>query len=319
VQNPAPGRSHLQARQNNVSYDGDWADYFVNLAWGLLMYWTTKRIALLGLCATALIVNFQTANAASFQIVGGAPLSTAPTPLYGSSLPQNNVVNAPGAPPTGALVFDPTGPNLTADTPWVQGGQLFTQSSSGKVNITWIFLGSESGFNVTFHAPGIPDFTEGNQNNSAFSGGPPLQFGGVENLGTKLSVPSGLLQFSLTWPTGSLDNNTPQPGPASGLANMIFSYAEIQFDPTHEAFLSLTKSQTDWIVFALNDNGGPDDNHDDFIGGAFISTAEVCGECEAPPQTPIPAALPLFGSVLAGGLLLHRWRKRRIATVRADG
>ena len=40
------------------------------------MYWTTKRIALLALCATALIVNFHTANAATFEIVGGSPLST---------------------------------------------------------------------------------------------------------------------------------------------------------------------------------------------------------------------------------------------------
>ena len=92
------------------------------------MYWTTKRIALLAFCATALIVNFHTANAATFVIIGGSPLSTGPAPLYGNSLPQNNVVNSPYAPPTGAPVFDPSGPNLTGDTPWVQGGQVFAHT-----------------------------------------------------------------------------------------------------------------------------------------------------------------------------------------------
>ena len=141
------------------------------------MYWTAKSIALLGLCATAVTVSGNIVKAATFDIVGGAPLSAGPTPLYGSALPQNNVVNSPGAPPTGALVFDPTGPNVTSDTPWVQGGQLFANFFSGAgsipARISWVFLGSESGFDITLHVPGLADFTEGNQNNSAYSGTPP--------------------------------------------------------------------------------------------------------------------------------------------------
>ena len=82
------------------------------------------RAAAIGGALSLLLLIPSDAHAATFQIVEGVPLSTGPTPLYGNALPQNNVVNAPGAPPTGAAVFDPTGPNLTGDTPWIQGGQL---------------------------------------------------------------------------------------------------------------------------------------------------------------------------------------------------
>ena len=270
------------------------------------MYWTAKRIAWLGLCATALTVSGNTVTAATFEIVGGSPLSAGPTPFYGTALPQNNVVNSPGASPTGAAVFDPTGPNLTPDTPWVQGGQLVAHTgSSSFTGISWIFLGSESGFQVTFHSPALADFTEGNQNNSAYSGSPPLT-GGF--LGSKLNVGSGPIQFSLTWATGSVDNSALQPNPGSGVPNLIFSYATF----VEPDLLMLTKSVSDIIIFALND-GGADNDHDDFIGAAIVTERADC-EC-APLQatTPIPGALPLFGGVLGGGLLLHRWRKRRSA------
>ena len=284
------------------------------------MYWTTKRIALLAFCATALIVNFHTANAATFEIIGGSPLSTGPAPLYGNSLPQNNVVNSPYAPPTGAPVFDPSGPNLTGDTPWVQGGQVFAHTCcspappgtlvGGLSHINWFFLGSESSFDITFHSPGLTDFTEGNQNNSAYGGGPPLPFG-AQFLGQKF-VTSGPISFSLTWETGSIDSATSSTGP--GVPNLIFSYAFFEPNPDR---LVLTKSISDIVVFALND-GGTDHSHDAFVGAALIVEAACDGGCIAPPaETPIPAALPLFGSVLAGGLLLHRWRKRRSAMARA--
>jgi len=270
------------------------------------MYRTIKSIALLGLCAIALTVSGNAVTAATFEIVGGAPLSAGPTPFYGSALPQNNVVNSPGASPTGAAVVDPTGPNLTPDTPWVQGGQLVVHTgSSSFTGISWFFLGSESGFQVTFHSPALADFTEGNQNNSAYSGSPPLTVG---FLGSKLNVGSGPIQFSLTWATGSVDNSALQPNPGSGVPNLIFSYATF----VEPDLLMLTKSVSDIIIFALND-GGADNDYDDFIGAAIVTERADC-EC-APSQatTPIPGALPLFGSVLGGGLLLHRWRKRRSA------
>ena len=273
------------------------------------MYRAAKSFALLGLCATALTVSGNTAKAATFEIVGGAPLSAGPTPFYGSTLPRNNVVNSPGASPTGAAVFDPTGPNLTPDTPWVQGGQLVSHTgSSSFTGISWFFLGSESGFEVTFHSPALADFTEGNQNNSAYSGSSPLTVG---VLGSILNAGSGPIQFSLTWATGSIDNSALQPSPGSGVPSLIFSYATF----VEPDLLVLTKSASDIIVFALND-GGAGSDHDDFVGAAIITERADC-ECADPQATPIPAALPLFGSVLGGGLLLHRWRKRRSAGARA--
>jgi len=270
------------------------------------MYRTIKSIALLGLCAIALTVSGNAVTAATFEIVGGAPLSAGPTPFYGSALPQNNVVNSPGASPTGAAVVDPTGPNLTPDTPWVQGGQLVVHTgSSSFTGISWFFLGSESGFQVTFHSPALADFTEGNQNNSAYSGNPPLTVG---FLGSKLNVGSGPIQFSLTWTTSSVDNSTLQPNPGSSVPNLIFSYATF----VEPDLLMLTKSVSDIIIFALND-GGADNDHDDFIGAAIVTERADCECALQQATTPIPGALPLFGSVLGGGLLLHRWRKRRSA------
>ena len=161
----------------------------------------------------------------------------------------------------------------------------------------------KSGFDITFHSPGLSDFTKETEH-SAYSGGPPLSGGSTQLLGIQLPLSVQPIQFSLTWATGSVDNNTPQPNPGSGLANLIFSYAEFRRLDTGEFSFALTKSITDLIVFALNDSGGGDDNHDDFIGLAFISDVEVCGECAA-PQTPLPAAVPLFVTGLGAlGLLV---------------
>jgi len=72
-----------------------------------------------------------------------------------------------------------------------------------------------------------------------------------------------------------------------------------------------TKSD-DWFVFALNDSGGPDDNHDDYVGFAHVTFV--------PPDqfpTPIPGALPLFASAIGGGFAFSKWRKRRKAQAQA--
>jgi len=103
-----------------------------------------------------------------------------------------------------------------------------------------------------------------------------------------------------------------QPSPGSGVPNLIFSYATF----VEPGLLVLTKSVSDIIIFALND-GGAGNDHDDFVGAAIITERADC-ECAPTTQpTPIPGALFLFGSALGGGLLLHRWRKRRSAMARA--
>jgi hypothetical protein len=269
----------------------------------------TRSIAFVAFCATTLTLTVigPNAHAASVTLVGSS-LTLGPGPLYGSGSEQNNVVNSPGAPATGSILFDPTGPTLTAGTPWVQNGQVYAFGcGTCQTVVQWFFTGSESGFGITFHVPGVADFTEGNQNNSAYGGGPPLAGGKVQFIGTTVvhnaSGPFAI-PFSLTWPTGLVDNSSAQPTPGSGLPNIIFSYVDLTtFEST--GLLALTKTVTDGFVFALNDNGGPDDDHDDFVGFAIVSIA-----VEDPASTPIPGALPLFGSVLVGGFLLRKWRRR---------
>src|SRR5262245_24458353 len=232
----------------------------------------SRSVAVLIVCAIALCARADVAHA--FSTLTGAPLTTGPDPFYGSGIEQNNVVNSPGAPTTGSILFDPTGSQLTSSTPWLQNGQV-----SNPVNgcgscfavVQWFFTGSESGLDITFHLPGAPAFTEGNQNNSADSGGPPLSLAGgkAQQIGTSILHAGDPVQFSLSWATGSIDNSAVQPTPTSGSASLIFSYVDFStFEAT--GFLTLTKTPTDWFAFALNDGSGRDDNHDDFVGFANV-------------------------------------------------
>jgi len=269
------------------------------------------KVALAALCATALTAVSHTAHAGTVSITGNT-LNVGPNPLYGSASGSNNVINSPGAPATGSVLFDPTGPLLTGATPWVMQGGV-SSTVSGNYAVNWFFTGSESGFSITFNAPGVTPFTEGNQNNSAYAGGPPLTNGSYQILGQSLGSGAGLIDFSLAWngggPGNTVSNNGAQTLPGSGTANLIFSY----LDPTtfgNTGFATLTSTAGDWFAFALNDNGGPDDNHDDFV---VFAQVVACGErgCAPPQFTPLPAALPLFGSILGGGFVAGVWRKRR--------
>ncbi len=130
------------------------------------------KVALAALCATALTAVSHPALAATVSITGNM-LTIGPNPLYGSAVSSNNVVNSPGAPATGSVLLDTTGPTLTGATPWVMQGGV-SANVTGNYAVGWYFTGSESGYNITFSAPGVTPFTEGNQNNSAYAGGPPL-------------------------------------------------------------------------------------------------------------------------------------------------
>jgi hypothetical protein len=262
------------------------------------------KVALVALCATALTAVSHSAYANTVTITG-TKLTTGPTPLYGSQSTSNNVVNSPSAPATGSILNDPTGPNLTSNTPWIQNGQVSANVGNSVYYVSWFFTGSESGYGIKFTAPNGVNFTEGNQNNSAYAGGPALTNGSYQFLGQSTYAANSALTFSLSWASTSVDNSHVQATPGNGLANLLFSY----LDPTtlqNTQYADLTKNPSDWFAFALNDNGGGDDNHDDFVGFAHISTTP--GETGV---TPIPAALPLFGTVLGAGLALGRLRKRR--------
>ena len=255
-------------------------------------------------CVTALSLG---AEVNAFPItIDGSPLVGGPNPLYGSGVEQNNVVNSPGAPPTNSVLLDPTGPALNSSTPWIQNGQVaISICGACTAVVQWFFTGSESGLDVTFRAPGLPDFTEGNQNNSAYAGGPPLSFEGrVQPLGTTILQQGDQVDFSLLWGSGSVSNSAAQPTPTSGVASLLFAYADFStFETT--GFLTLTKTPTDWFVFALNDGGGRDDDHDDFVGFASVSI-----RVSDPSPTPLPSTIFFFGGGL-GVLGLLGWRRRR--------
>ena len=258
-------------------------------------------------CVTALSLC---AEVNAFPItINGSPLANAPNPFYGSSVEQNNVVNSPGAPPTNSVLFDPTGPTSNSSTPWIQNGQVgISICGACTAVIQWFFTGSESGLDVTFRVPGVADFTEGNQNNSAYPGGPPLSFEGrVQPLGTTILQQGDQIDFSLLWGTGSVNNNTVQPTSSSGVASLLFAYADFStFETT--GFLMLTKTPTDWFVFALNDGGGRDDDHDDFVGFANVSIRVT-----DPSPTPLPGTILFFSGGLGALGLLSWCRKRRTA------
>ena len=261
------------------------------------------KVALAALCATALTAVSHSAFAGTVTLTGTA-LTSGPTPLYGSATNENNVVNSPGAPATGSALNDPTGPTLTGSTPWLQQGQVSANVGANPYFVNWYFTGAESGYNITLTAPSV-NFTEGNQNNSAYAGGPALTNGSYQFLGTSAYASGNPLAFTLSWSGGSVTNAGTQAAPGLGLANLIFSYVDLSTF-ANNGLLNLTTTGGDWFAFALNDNGGNDDNHDDFVGFAQITSRPG-----GPGLTPIPAALPLFGSVIGGGFAFGQWRRRR--------
>jgi hypothetical protein len=263
------------------------------------------KIFAVATCVTALSLG---AGVNAFPItINGSPLASGPNPLYGSNVEQNNVINSPGAPPTNSILLDPTGPVLNSSTPWIQNGQvLISVCGACTAVIQWFFTGSESGLDVTFRAPGLPDFTEGNQNNSAYAGGPPLSFEGrVQPLGMTILQQGDQLDFSLLWGAASVDNKTVQLTSSSGVASLLFAYADFStFETT--GFVTLTKTPTDWFVFALNDGGGRDDDHDDFVG-----LANVLIRVADPSPTPLLGTIFFFSGGL-GVLGLLGWRRKRM-------
>lgn len=242
-------------------------------------------------CAAAIAGH--SAQAGSVNISGSA-LTSAPTPLYDSGVGSNNVINSPSAPATGSGLTDPTGPNLNiSTTPWLQTGAVSTSLSD--YSVQWYYAGSESGFTITFHS-GALNYTEHDNNNSFAGAGSII---GPQFIGTTTGT-SATLDFNLTFNSTTVTNGGLNPVPGQGIANLIYAYlTNVTLGPNGN-FLSgtLSKDASDWFVFALNDNGGPDDNHDDFVGIGHVTA------------TPIPAALPLLGSVLGGGFVVRRLRRK---------
>jgi hypothetical protein len=157
----------------------------------------------------------------------------------------------------------------------------------------------------------VAPFTGDNRNNNCCGGINPLP---VVNMGSTVydnganlvSTPGFTLKDLTTGASTTNNGTSVNPIPNSGSANLIFAYLTRELDPARIALgilWDLTTTQTTDIVFGFNDNGSGDDNHDDFMAIAHL----VAGGLQ---ETPIPAALPLFASVIGGGWLFGRRRKR---------
>ncbi len=264
---------------------------------------TVAKVAFGALLATAL-TPIGIASASGVNI-SGVPL-TAPDPLYGTSSGENNVVNAPGFAPTGSTLYDPTGPGINENgtTPWLSTGAVSTDYTN--YSVSYFYAGSESGFAITFNAPGITSFTETDKNNN-------LTYNNISPtpLGSSIGSGPGLLDFSFCWNSCNtvVANSSTNPAPGSGIANLIFSYLTAAgTDKFGNPAFDLTASNdgNNWFVIALNDNGGPDDNHDDMV--VFAHVVELPG---GPNTVPLPGALPLFGSVVGAGLIALRKRRKK--------
>jgi hypothetical protein len=218
--------------------------------------------------------------------------------------------------------------------------------SSHGYKVDWYYIGAESGYNVTLNVPGIAPFTEHNENNQCTSCGSlhGAQIG-AQYLGTSTGLYTDtVLNFSLHAETtsgtdkGTLANGSgnPAPGqhptPGNTMQSLVFSYVKLRGtnpDPTAQnevitnGTLATESSKTWklvnslytdplgglWFLFAFNDTGGPDDNHDDFVGIARVYEFALPPPVDAP--VPIPGAFLLMASVLAGAGGISAWRRRR--------
>jgi hypothetical protein len=208
----------------------------------------------------------------------------------------------------------------------------------------WYYIGAESGFDVTLHVPGLASFTEHNENNQCTGCGSlhgsqigAQYLGTTSNLATETVLNFSLSAMQGSTPKGTLANGplNPAPGqhPTAGktMASLVFSYVKLRGtnpDPTAnneeltDGTVNTESSKTWklvdslftdalgglWFLFAFNDKGGPDDNHDDFVGIARVYTVDPPGGGH---PVPIPAGFLLMGTVLAGASGLAKWRRRK--------
>ena len=273
-----------------------------------------KKFALAALCTSALTFVSQSSQAAPlFDITGVAQNSFS----YGTAPGADNVINFNGLTSTGSTIADPG----AAPSTWL-GSNISTNSfvsvtglaANEKFTVSWTYAGSESDNVIQFTVPntgntlnnGAITTNEDNRNNSCTTCQPghlvttsTVPMGSTTYLNDGTNVPAFTLTDITPGAGGTVTNGGVNPPPAAFGASLIFSYAT--FDGSK---YTLTNSQTGFVVFGFNDNGFGDDNHDDFVGILSV----VSGGFQEP--TPIPGALPLFGTVLGGGFLFRRLRKR---------
>lgn len=161
-------------------------------------------------------------------------------------------------------------------------------TTAPNVTLSFYLLGAESGY-VNLLTTDFGSQAEANGAPPTFPFGFPgtYLFGGTQ-------VAAGVVKtdFTSSGYSGTIGNGAPL---LNGLGQEIGSVAFAYL--TDLTTFAISATPTNFILFALDDGGaGPDDNHDDYMGVIVA--------------TPIPAALPLFLTALAGsGLLARRGRR----------
>jgi len=255
----------------------------------------SKTLATLMLSSTLVGLSIGASQAGNV-LIQGAAITFSPIPGYGNQSGNNNVVNSG----TSGVTDLTNGNGSYLGTSGTTNSQVL--STVPLYNVDWYLIGAESGDTNRFTAPSVA-VNEANQNNNCVGCGTQGPTPGPFLIGTSVNQTSALVNFSFTDTDrvgpGATAANGSNPAPNQpGLASMIFAYLSGSF-PTWTIINPTTGANTDWFLAGFNDNGSPDDNHDDFM---------VAGHIVA---VPIPAALGLF----AGGLglmgFLGRRRKRQ--------
>lgn len=249
-------------------------------------------------CAAAFALPLA-ANAATVSLTGSA-FGPGEFSGYGTGGGMHNVVNGP------SIVSDPTSGSL-----WLTGGTASVAGGNPSYSITWWLIGAEAANNTYLTAPGA-SFTKGVGGadiNSNAIGGTTI-FQAPVNLGTtNLNIPpdSTVIPFTMgDFTTGGSVANGSNNAPNSGSPNMVMAYASVIEVAGIPTIATLIGNPSNWFVVGLNDDGSPDDNHDDLVLLAHVT----CDGCGAEQNVPLPAALPLFAGGLAVLGFVGRRRRR---------
>jgi hypothetical protein len=293
-----------------------------------------------------LAVPFSAAQALTVTIENGAFLDPTKFAGYGESVGKNNVINRGGFKPSS--VTDNS--SVAGSTFLGGNGSYINviSTSTTSYGVDWYYVGAESGFDITlkvFQPPSVPPaitHQENNRpsdcNNCSSGGNDSPNERAAKYLGTTsyaaTDADGDALTFKLNASVGNGvnnatgNNNAPYqvPLPGNPKPSLVFSFTNVTLggetpdvDPFEksakkwELALGNVNTLTDfsiWVLFAFNDTGGPDDNHDDYIGLARIFAT---GSPVDPP-VPIPGAFVLMGTVLAAAGGVAKWRRRRKAS-----
>jgi len=255
-----------------------------------------RRLSAAFVGMTCVLLSGVAGQAATVSITGGSSVTV---PL-GTSTSDNNVVNFA---PSGVTV--PGGGTyygLQCGSPclnWVTGATVTTTLSN--FNLSWYFLGSESGNVNTLSSPtGTVIQTELNQNNNLGSNPPGTLFAGVL---TPISTLTNATSFSFTLAdtssgaVGTLTNLLAQTG---GSSSFMAAYLNPKIVGGKLVGWDTTSSASDWFAIGYNDPGSTDRDFDDIMAVAHIT---------AVPGPIVGAGLP--GLAAAAGLLALLARRRR--------